>query len=140
MRFALSARATSYVQPQFFDGSVDFAPHLMVGIFRGVLKKMSDSIDKAVDDIRVDKSWGIAGGPAKFDLDRVAIFGHPISKLKQNPFEDGPIQIEFDNRGHQTINDCDEVDRLSLRRGQLLEKYSYFDVLDCLEGWRNKVA
>ncbi len=101
---------------------------------------MSDSINKAVDDIRVDKSWGIAGGPAELDLDRVAIFGQPISRPKQNPFEHGPIQIEFDNHGHQTINDCDEVDRLSLRRGQLLEKSSYFDVLDRLEGWRNKVA
>ena len=101
---------------------------------------MSDTIDKAVDDIPVNKSWGIAGGPAKLDLDRVTIFGHPISKPKQNPFEYGSIQIEFDNRGHQAIKDSDEVDRLSCRRGQLLERCSYFGVLDCLEGWRNKVA
>ena len=101
---------------------------------------MRNPVNKAVDDIRVDESWGIAGSPAELELDRVAIFGHPISKPQQNPFEDGPIKIEIDNRSQQVINDRDEIDRFSLRRDQVLEKLSELGVLDCFQGRRDKVA
>src|SRR5271155_3799690 len=77
--------------------------------------------------------------PRGVELDRVAIFGHPISKPKQGPSEDGPIKVEINNRSHQVINDRDEADRLRLRRDQVLEKLFELGVLDCFQGRRNKI-
>ena len=103
-------------------------------------RKASDSVDKAVDEIGVDKSWRIAGGPAELDLDRVAIPGHPNLEAKGELSEEASIEVKIDYRGDQMIDDGDKVDRFRLRCKELLEKRSYLGVLDCLEGIRNEVA
>src|SRR5262245_49410296 len=65
---------------QLIDRPVDVAPNLVIGIFHRFVQENGNSLDEAIDDVRVEEPGRVSRGFAELDLDRTTIRRKPIDR------------------------------------------------------------